>query len=424
MNTVLVGVQWGDEGKGKVIDVLTESHDVVIRSQGGNNAGHTIIIGGKKYVLHLLPTGLLRRGKRAIIGNGCVVDPISLVKEIKTLRKKKISVEKRLYLSDRAHVVLPLHCHLDGERENAAKGKKIGTTRRGIGPTYQDKINRVGLRMHELIDGTDLEKKIRARVSEANRLCRALGWKTTSATQMIRECKSAARFLKPYICDTTDLIHKYDSQGKHLLFEGAQGTYLDIDFGTYPFVTSSNTTSGGACTGSGLPPTRVTQVIGTLKAYTTRVGEGPFPTESDKIGDMLHDMGREFGATTGRARRCGWFDAVMTRYACRLSGVTELALTNLDGLDSLDSIQVCVAYRLDGKRMNVPPAGAEALSRCQPIYRKFKGWNTDTSKCTRYRDLPEPARAYLKAISELSGVPLGLISVGPRRDQTFFAPGK
>jgi len=420
MNTVLVGIQWGDEGKGKIVDVLTESHDVVIRSQGGSNAGHTIIIGGKKYVLHLLPSGLLRKGKKAIIGNGCVVDPISLVGEIKKLKRQKISVEGRLYLSDRAHVVLPLHRHMDAAREAAAsKNKKIGTTGRGIGPTYQDKINRLGLRLHELLDEKTLAQKIRVRVKEANQICRALGWKTTSAPQMIKDCSQAAKFLKPYICDTVHMIHELDRKGKNLMFEGAQGTYLDIDFGTYPFVTSSNTTTGGACTGSGMPPTRITSVVGTLKAYTTRVGAGPFPTESQEMGDLLHGMGREFGATTGRARRCGWFDAVMTRYACRLNGVTELALTNLDGLDSLAKIKVCTAYRIDGKRHTVPPASADALERIEPVYRTFSGWQQDTSGCRSWSDLPKEARAYLEAISEMIEAPLGIISVGPDRDQTF-----
>jgi len=421
MNTALVGIQWGDEGKGKVVDFLTQCHDVVVRSQGGNNAGHTIIISGKKYVLHLLPSGLLRPGKKAVIGNGCVVDPASLVKEIRQLRRQKIKLDKRLYLSDRAHVVLSIHRHLDGLHEEfKSKRSKIGTTRRGIGPAYQDKINRVGLRMHELVGAEDLGKRVRARVRDVNALCRGMGWKTVSAAPLVEEMSRAARVLSPFVCDTVELINRLDERGKRLLFEGAQGTYLDIDVGTYPFVTSSNTTSAGACTGSGLPPNRLERVVGTLKAYTTRVGGGPFPTESQELGNLLHGMGREFGATTGRARRCGWFDGVMTRYACRLNGVTELALTNLDGLDSLETIRICTAYNVNGRRVTTPPADMGTGVLIEPVYQSFPGWNSDTSRCRSFSELPEAAQDYLRAIEDFCGKPLGLISVGPGREETFF----
>jgi adenylosuccinate synthase len=420
MNTVLVGSQWGDEGKGKIIDFLMESHDAVVRSQGGNNAGHTVEIGSEKFVLHLVPSGILRKGKLCIIGHGTVIDPVSLVKEIKGLESRGVKTKGRLFVSDRAHVVMPYHRNLDAGRETAAKGKRIGTTKRGIGPTYGDKIARVGLRTHDLLNTPLLEAKIKERVSEVNQLCRVKGWKTVSAAAVMKEAKAAAVFLKPYICDTIAKIHGLLENGKSMLFEGAQGTFLDIDCGTYPYVTSSNTTSGGACTGSGLPPNQVKKVIGTLKAYTTRVGEGPFATESPLLSDLLHEMGREFGATTGRARRCGWFDAVLVRFATRINGVTELALTNLDGLDQLKEVKVCVAYKLKGKTTHYPPASIEDLARCQPVYKTFKGWQKDTSGCLKFSQLPAEARIYLKALEELSGARLSIVSVGPRREQTFF----
>lgn len=420
MNTVLVGSQWGDEGKGKIIDFLMDSHDAVVRSQGGNNAGHTVEIGAEKFVLHLVPSGILRKGKLCIIGHGTVIDPVSLVKEIQGLESRGIKTKGRLLISDRAHVVMPFHRSLDAGRESAAKGKFIGTTKRGIGPTYGDKAARVGLRTHDLRDLAKLELKIKARVSEVNELCRQKKWQTVSAAAVIKEYKAAAEILKPYICDTIAKIHELLEKKKSMLFEGAQGTFLDIDCGTYPYVTSSNTTSGGACTGSGLPPNQVHKVIGTLKAYTTRVGEGPFATESEELSDMLHEMGREFGATTGRARRCGWFDAVLVKFASRINGVTELALTNLDGLDQLKEVKLCVAYKLDGKTVHYPPASIDALARCTPIYKIFKGWQKDTSKCLKFNNLPVEARTYLKALEEVSGAKLFIVSVGPRREQTFF----
>jgi len=420
MNTVLVGSQWGDEGKGKIIDFLMESHDAVVRSQGGNNAGHTVEIGSEKFVLHLVPSGILRKGKTCIIGHGTVIDPVSLVKEINGLESRGVKTKGRLFVSDRAHVVMPYHRNLDAGRETAAKGKMIGTTKRGIGPTYGDKIARVGLRTHDLLNIPLMEEKIKERVSEVNQLCRLKGWKTVSAAAIIKEYKAAAAVLKPYICDTIAKIHGLLENKKSMLFEGAQGTFLDIDCGTYPYVTSSNTTSGGACTGSGLPPNAVKNVIGTLKAYTTRVGEGPFATESNLLSDLLHEMGREFGATTGRARRCGWFDAVLVRFATRINGVTELALTNLDGLDQLKEIKLCVAYRLNNKMIHYPPASIEQLARCKPVYKTFKGWQKDTSQCLQFGRLPIEARTYLRAIEEFSGAKLSIISVGPRREQTFF----
>jgi adenylosuccinate synthase len=420
MNTVLVGSQWGDEGKGKIIDFLMDSHHAVVRSQGGNNAGHTVEIGSEKFVLHLVPSGILRRGKLCLIGHGTVIDPSSLVKEITGLESRGIKTKGRLFVSDRAHVVLPYHRQLDAGREKAAKGKQIGTTKRGIGPTYGDKVARVGLRMHDLLDLPLMEKKIKERVLEVNQLCLTKGWEKVSAAALIKEYKAAAKVLQPYIVDTIAKVHELAEAKKDMLFEGAQGTFLDIDCGTYPYVTSSNTTSGGACTGSGLPPNQVGEVIGTLKAYTTRVGEGPFATESPELSDMLHEMGREFGATTGRARRCGWFDAVLVRFATRVNGVTQLALTNLDGLDGLKEIKVCTAYKLDGKIVHYPPACIQKFARCQPVYQTFKGWGKDTSRCLKFGQLPVEARTYLKALEKLSGAKLAIVSVGPRREQTFF----
>jgi adenylosuccinate synthase len=420
MNTILVGAQWGDEGKGKIVDVLTETHDAVIRSQGGNNAGHTVITGGRKYVLHLLPTGLLRPGKLGVIGNGCVVDPLGLVKELRGLAEAGLKLRGRLFISDRAHAVLPYHGHLDGLREESAGRKRIGTTRRGIGPAYQDKVARTGLRLHELLEPERWKARVKERLREINAQCRARGWKTVSAAGLVRGMEEAARVLAPHITDTVSLVAEWDRQGKSLLLEGAQGTFLDIDFGTYPYVTSSNTTSGGACTGTGLPPNRVDHVMGTMKAYTTRVGEGPFVTESTVLSDYLHGLGREFGATTGRARRCGWFDAVMTRYASRINGIDRIAITNLDGLDALEEIPVCTGYRMGRRTVETPPADTEAWAACRPVYRKFPGWKSDTSGCRTFRALPARARAYVRALADLTGGALAIVSVGARREQTLF----
>lgn len=418
-NTILVGAQWGDEGKGKIIDVLTETHDIVVRSQGGNNAGHTVEVGKEKYILHLIPSGILRSGRKCIIGNGTVVDPVSLWGEIEGLQKRGIKTLGRLFLSERAHVVMPYHRSLDAGREDSTV-RKIGTTKRGIGPTYNDKVQRTGLRLIDLMDPAESEKRIKLRVKEMNAFCKHKGWKTVSAAKVIKEYQEAMKNLAPYVSDTIELLHKYIDQDKRILFEGAQGTFLDIDYGTYPYVTSSNTTSGGSCTGAGLPPNRVDKVIGTVKAYTTRVGEGPFPTEDDELGDMMHDQGREFGATTGRARRCGWFDAVLVRYAQRVNGIDEFALTNLDGLDHLKQIKICIGYKLDGKKVSYPPADADSLSRCEPIYKKVLGWMQDTSEVRAFKDLPENAQKYLTLISELSGAPIAIYSVGAKRKQTFF----
>lgn len=418
-NTILVGAQWGDEGKGKIIDFLTDEADIVVRSQGGNNAGHTIVIGGEKYVLHLIPSGILRKSKTCVIGNGVVLDPVALVGEIEGLRKRGVKVEKNLLISDTAHLVLPYHQALDGLRETQKGSKKIGTTKRGIGPAYADKASRTGLRTGDLLRPDVLKEKLTQRIKENNAVLKSLGAPTLNAKKIINDTLAAAEVLRPFITNTVMFLHRALVMKTNMLFEGAQGTFLDIDHGTYPYVTSSNTTSGGACTGSGVPPHRIDKVMGVLKAYTTRVGEGPFTTEDDALGDRFHAMGREFGATTGRARRCGWFDAVSTRYSVILNGIDELAITNLDGLDDLESIKLCVAYRLDGKVIDFPPTDSEHLSRCEPVYIEMPGWMKSTEKAKKFSDLPPKARAYVKKIAELTGAKLSIVSIGPARAQTI-----
>ena len=420
-NTILVGAQWGDEGKGKIIDVLTEQAEVVVRYAGGNNAGHTVIVNGKKSVLHLIPSGILRKNKLCVIGNGVVCDPLGLVSEMEGLRKNGIKVTpKNFVLSETAHVVFPYHRELDGARELLKGKNKIGTTKRGIGPAYGDKAARVGLRVNDLVDPARLEEKLAARIKENNAVLKSLGAKPLSFKQVFAGYDRAGRHLKPYVQNTVVLLHDQMRAGANILFEGAQGTFLDIDHGTYPFVTSSNTTAGGACTGTGVPPNRMDRVVGVMKAYTTRVGEGPLPTENQEISDLLHGMGREFGATTGRARRCGWFDSVATRHATMVNGIDDLAITNLDGLDTVESVKVCVAYRCGKTQYDFVPNDAQILAECQPVYVEFAGWRTPTDHCRTFKQLPTKAREYVKAISELSNARLFIASVGPGREQTIF----
>jgi len=419
-NTILVGAQWGDEGKGKIIDVLTEQADVVVRTQGGNNAGHTVFIGQKKYVLHLIPSGILRKKKTCVIGNGVVVDPIGLVSEIEGLRKIGVKVNGNLFVSETAHVVFPYHRELDAQRE-VLKGKnKIGTTKRGIGPAYGDKAARVGLRMIDLINAERFEQKLATKIKENNEVLKAFGAKPLSFKEVHKTYREAGNYLRPFVTNTVTLLHQAVRRGDDILFEGAQGTFLDIDHGTYPYVTSSNTTSGGACTGSGVAPNRMDRVVGVLKAYTTRVGEGPLPTESAEIADMLHAMGREFGATTGRARRCGWFDSVATRHATMVNGIDDLAVTNIDGLDTVETIKVCIGYRDGKKKYDYMPNDVEVLARCEPVYAEFPGWRTPTDKARSWKQLPPKCREYLKAIAELTEAKLFIASVGPGREQTIF----
>ncbi len=418
-NTILVGAQWGDEGKGKIIDVLTGNADLVVRSQGGNNAGHTVIHGGKKFILHLIPSGILRARKICVIGNGVVIDPVALVREIDGLRNLGVKIGKNLLISDCAHLVLPYHRALDEQRELRKGRAKIGTTKRGIGPAYGDKAARTGLRIADLMQPELFSKKLAAKMRENNSILKALGAKPISCAQVEADFLAAGERLRPFVANTVVYLHEALKAGKEILFEGAQGTFLDIDHGTYPYVTSSNTTAGGACTGSGVPPHRMDRVLGVMKAYTTRVGEGSLPTEDATLADMLHEMGREFGATTGRARRCGWFDAVATRYAAMINGIDDLAITNLDGLDTVDPIKVCVGYKLDGKKLEVPPSDAAQLERCEPIYEELKGWKRSTERARKMSDLPNEARDYVAKLAEWTGAKLAIVSVGPSRGQTL-----
>ena len=419
-NTILIGAQWGDEGKGKIIDVLTSKADIVVRSQGGNNAGHTVIHRGAKYILHLIPSGILRRGKICVIGNGVVIDPIALVAEIDGLRKLGITIGKNLLISDCAHLVLPYHRLLDEQRELRQGRAKIGTTKRGIGPAYGDKAARTGLRMSDLMQPIVFSKKLQAKIFENNRILQALGAKSISFREVNESYLAAGEKLRPFVANTVVFLHRALQRDKEILFEGAQGTFLDIDHGTYPYVTSSNTTAGGACTGTGVPPHRMDRVVGVMKAYTTRVGEGALPTEDLKLTQMFHNLGREFGATTGRKRRCGWFDAVATRYATMINGIDELAITNLDGLDDVDPIRICVAYRINGKRLDVPPCDAAQLANCEPVYEDLPGWSRSTHSARKSSQLPLAAREYVKCISKLTGAKLSMISVGPARGETII----
>ncbi len=418
-HTILTGAQWGDEGKGKIIDFLTDEADIVVRSQGGNNAGHTIVIAGEKFVLHLIPSGILRKSKLCVIGNGVVIDPVSLVAEIEGLRQRGIAVGKNLLISDAAHLVLPYHRALDEQRETQKGKSKIGTTKRGIGPAYGDKIARTGLRMSDLMRPEVFTKKLTARVKENNAILKSHGAPALKGKAILKDYLAAAEVLRPFVTNTVVFLHKAMQSGKQLLFEGAQGTFLDIDHGTYPYVTSSNTTAAGACTGSGVPPHRVDRVLGVMKAYTTRVGEGPLPTEDKGLSDKLHGMGREFGATTGRARRCGWFDGVAARYAGMVNGIDEIAITNLDGLDSVDTIQVCTAYKLDGKKLDFPPTDPAELARCTAVYVTLPGWKAPTEIAKKFSDLPPQARDYVNRLAEITGAKLKIVSVGPGREQTI-----
>jgi len=420
--TILVGAQWGDEGKGKIIDVLTDRNDVVVRYAGGNNAGHTVEVGDQKFVLHLIPSGILHPGKVCVIGNGVVVDPVALVAEMDALVKRGIKVgPDRFLLSETAHMVLPYHRELDAQRE-VLKGKnKIGTTKRGIGPAYGDKAARTGLRMIDLVKPKEFSEKLARKVKENNAILRALGAKPLPLAEISKAYLAAAKRLRPFVTNTVVYLHEAMKAGKSILFEGAQGTFLDLDHGTYPYVTSSNTTAGGACTGSGVPPNKMNTVIGVMKAYTTRVGEGPLPTENTMIGDLLHGLGREFGATTGRPRRVGWFDAVATRHAAMVNGIDQLAVTNLDGLDTLDRIKICVAYRANGTTYETMPNDLAVLAKCKPVYIELDGWKQPLHEVKTYDDLPAKARAYVEKIAELTGAKLAIASVGPRREQTLTA---
>ncbi|MEV8630766.1 adenylosuccinate synthase [Streptosporangium sp. NPDC051023] len=417
---VLVGAQWGDEGKGKATDLLGDQVDYVVRYQGGNNAGHTVVIGDQKYALHLLPTGVLSPNVIPVIGNGVVIDPGVLLSEIDGLQARGVSSE-RLLISANAHLIMPHHKALDKVTERYLGKAKIGTTGRGIGPAYGDKIYRMGVRVQDLLDPGILQKKIEVALGEKNQiLTKIYNRRAIDADKVLEEYLGYAERLKPHIADTSLILSKALDEGKVVLLEGGQGNLLDIDHGTYPFVTSSSPTSGGACSGSGIPPTRLTRVIGILKAYTTRVGSGPFPTElEDEMGDWLRTTGGEYGVTTGRNRRCGWFDAVIARYASRINGVTDFFLTKLDVLSGLEKIPVCVAYEVDGVRYDEIPMTQTDFHHAKPVYEEFPGWQEDITGAKTFEDLPANAQAYVKALESMSGARISAIGVGPGRTETL-----
>jgi adenylosuccinate synthase len=424
-NLIVVGAQWGDEGKGKVVDVLSGHFDIVARFNGGNNAGHTIEIDGEQFILQLVPSGILRPDKMAVIGNGVVVDPAALLKEIETLEQKGITVSGRLFLSNRAHLIFPFHRQVEKELENSPLRGKIGTTARGIGPAYEDKMGRRGVRAGDIVDPAQFGCLVEMAVQEKQAVLRGLGSSIlldagAIAEEYIRLCEH----LRPMIVDTGAYLQRAMDAGRSVLFEGAQGTMLDVDHGTYPYVTSSNASAGGACTGLGVPPTRVSGAVGVSKAYTTRVGSGPFPTEDNAAaGVLIRERGREFGSVTGRSRRCGWLDLPVLRYSVALNGLDSLILTKLDVLDELEEISVCTAYELDGELCREMPPQAEAWERLRPVYRVLPGWKQPTFGITRYEALPKPARDYIEFVSAELDVEISLISTGPGRDQTIVQPG-
>jgi adenylosuccinate synthase len=418
--TVLVGSQWGDEGKGKIVDILSEKYKIVARYQGGANAGHTVIIGDKQYILHLIPSGILRDDVICVIGNGVVIDPSALLEEIEILEKNGINVEGRLYISHNAHLIMPYHKLLDSISESGEQ--KIGTTGRGIGPCYIDKFARKGIRIVDLLDRAELEKKIRANLKEKNELLKKVyEHEGLDVDSIVKDYLEFDKAIDKYIKDVPAFLNQALNEGKSVLLEGAQGTLLDIDHGTYPFVTSSSPTSGGACTGTGIPPTKIDSVIGIVKAYTTRVGNGPFPTELlSEEGEKLRKIGAEFGATTGRPRRCGWYDAFLVAYSQMVNGITSVAITKLDVLSGFEKINVCIGYELNGKRLKSYPSSVDQLSSVTPIYEELEGWNEDISNCLSYDELPAKTREYLDFIAKHSGIKIDIISVGPKRKQTFF----
>ena len=417
---VLLGAQWGDEGKGKATDLLGHRVDYVVRYQGGNNAGHTVVIGDQKYALHLLPSGILSQNVVPVIGNGVVIDPAVLFEEIKGLNERGINTSK-LKISTNAHLITPYHRTIDKVSERFLGKSKIGTTGRGIGPAYADKINRIGIRVQDLFDQSILKQKIEAALHDKNQiLVKVFNRKGITVDEVISEYLGYAEILKPYVTDTSLLLDQALQQGKVVLLEGSQGTLLDVDHGTYPFVTSSNPTAGGASTGSGIGPTKITRVIGILKAYTTRVGSGPFPTELfDEDGEALRKIGGEVGVTTGRNRRCGWFDAPIARYAVRVNGLTDFFLTKVDVLTGWEKIPVCVSYEIDGKRVEELPASQSDFHHAKPIYEYLPGWKESISKARSVADLPKNAQEYVKFLEKISGAPMSAIGVGPGRDETI-----
>ena len=421
-NVVVVGTQWGDEGKGKIVDLLTAKANMVVRYQGGNNAGHTLVVQGRQTICHLIPSGILHQGKKCLIGNGVVVDPEVLLEEMDVLRGKGVTIgPENLGLSEKAHIILPYHKALDAARE-AAKGEgKIGTTGRGIGPAYEDKAGRTGIRAIDLLEPAVLESRIRANLEEKNFLLREfLKAEPLEFQPMFDRYLAMGEILAPYIMDVSLVIDQEERAGMNILFEGAQGTHLDIDHGTYPFVTSSNPISGGACAGAGVGPNRLHHVNGIVKAYTTRVGAGPFTTElTDRIGDLIQERGAEFGATTGRRRRCGWLDLLMVRDSVRLNGLDSISITKLDVLTGLEILKICVGYEMDGKRIESRPSSLDRLGRCTPVYEEFPGWTEDISSARTLEELPSKTRDYLARIESVTGVPVSVVSVGAKREETI-----
>jgi len=421
VNIVLVGMQWGDEGKGKVIDILSRKVDYIVRYQGGNNAGHTVVVGNKQYIFHLIPSGILHPGKICCIGNGVVIDPAVLLGELDELRENGIDFSRRFKISTLAHLIMPYHKNLDLLRETKRKNK-IGTTGRGIGPCYADKINRCGIRMVDLLNPLVLRDKLKDNLKEKNEIFKKVYRHSGFSFQKIyTEYLGFGKIFAPYICNTALLLNQAIGQKKDILLEGAQGTYLDIDFGTYPFVTSSSTISGGACIGTGISPNKIDKVIGVCKAYTTRVGEGPFPTEfGTDFGKLMRDRGNEFGATTGRPRRCGWFDAVLAKESVMLNGIRELAIMKMDVLDGLPQVKICTAYKYKGKLFKEFPSDFEALSKAVPVYKTMRGWPKQSNKPRSFKQLHPYARAYLAQLQELLGARITMVSFGSAREDTLF----
>lgn len=418
---VVIGTQWGDEGKGKIVDFLAEKADVVVRYQGGNNAGHTVVVNGTEFKLHLLPSGILYSGKTCIVGNGVVIDPAVMLKELKGMQDKGIDTTG-LKVSNRAHVIMPYHRLLDALEEESKGDRKIGTTKRGIGPCYMDKNARVGIRVVDLMDEEEFCSKLDYNLEAKNHLLRAV-YETEGFDfeEIKEEYLEYARQLRPYVTDTSAVLHEAFRNGKKVLFEGAQATQLDLDHGTYPYVTSSHPIAGGACIGAGVGPSKINRVIGVVKAYTTRVGEGPFPTElTDEVGDTIRERGHEYGTTTGRPRRCGWLDACVVQYAGYVSGIDYMAITRLDILDGLRTLKMCVGYNYEGKKLEEFPASLKVLGAVEPIYEEMPGWNEPTSHIRKYEELPANARRYIERLSAVSGINIGIVSVGPGRDQTII----
>lgn len=419
--TIVVGAQWGDEGKGKIVDLLSGESDIVARYQGGANAGHTINLKGKRFIFHHIPSGILSPNTICVIGNGVVIDPYGLLDEIKLLKKEGIDVSGRLFISHKAHLIMPYHKMLDKVSEDDQGEKKIGTTLRGIGPAYVDKYSRIGIRIVDLLDRDTFREKLRKNIKEKNRLLKNIYHaEELDEEKIINEYVEFDKKIDGFVKDTSVFLNNAIRQGRKLLIEGAQGTLLDIDHGTYPYVTSSNPVSGGACTGLGIGPTKITSVLGVLKAYTTRVGYGPFPTEfTGKFADEFRELGNEYGSTTGRPRRCGWFDAVVANYSVRVNGIDNIAITKLDVLDTLDEIKVCIAYQHNDKKIVNFPSDQKILQSCEPVYETFPGWKQIIKNIKKFEDLPENAKKYLKAISDLIGTKIGIVSVGSERDESI-----